>query len=162
MKIYNKTGMLNITKLEYYYNNEKYNITISNLNEIHLTMAFDKNYSNLALISIASVLNSSSIDTFIHFHILGLNFGFEEIKKIIDLRKINFKVEFIFYNAKQVEYDFDRAKNERRKYGNYAKILSPQIVNNTNKILILDSGDIIVQKDLSEIFFYDIKDNYFL
>ena len=50
------------------------------------------------------------------------------------MRKINFRVEFIFYNAKQVEYDFDRAKNERRKYGNYAKILSPEIVNNTNKI----------------------------
>lgn len=162
MKIYNKTGMLNITKLEYYYyNNEKYNINNSNMNEIHLTMAFDKNYSNLALISIASVLNSSSTNTYIHFHILGLNFGFDEIKKIIDLRKINLKVEFIFYNAKQVEYDFDRAKHERRKYGNYAKILSPQIVNNTNKILILDSGDIIVQKDLSEIYFYDIKDNYF-
>ena len=161
MNIYNETGMLNITKLEYFYNKVKYNISISNLNNIHLSMAFDKDYCDLALISIASVLNSSNTDTYIHFHILALNFGFSEIKKIIDLRKINYKVDFIFYNAKQVEYDFNRAKNERRKYGNYAKILSPEIVNNTNKILILDSGDIIVQKDLSEIYFYDLKDNYF-
>lgn len=124
-------------------------------------MAFDKNYSDLALISIASVLNTSSPYTYIHFHILGLNFGFEEIKKIISLRKINNKVEFIFYNAKQAEYDFKRAENERRGFGNYAKILCPQIVNNTNKILILDSGDILSQKDLSEIYFYDIGDNYF-
>lgn len=161
MTIYNETGMLNITKLEYFYENNKKNIDFSNLNEIHLSMAFDKDYSDLALISIASVLNTSNIDTYIHFHILSLNFGYNEIKKIIDLRKINFKVDFIFYNAKQVEFDFDRAKNERRKYGNYAKILSPEIVNNTNKILILDSGDIIAQKDLSEIYFYDLKDNYF-
>ena len=34
-------------------------------------------------------------------------------------------------------------------------------MNNTNKILILDSGDILCQKDLSEIYFYDIKKNYF-
>ena len=159
--IYNSTGMLNITKLEYYYNesnNKNQNIA---LNHIHLGMSLDKNYTNLALISIASVLNSSNIYTYIHFHILGLNFGFFEIKNIIDLRKINKHVEFIFYNAKQAEYDFEKRKNERRGLGNYAKILCPQIINNTNKVLILDSGDILCQKDLSEIFFYDIEDNYF-
>ena len=52
-------------------------------------MSFDKNYTDLSLISIASILNTSSENTFIHFHILSLNFGFNEIKKIIDLRKIN-------------------------------------------------------------------------
>ena len=101
-------------------------------------------------------MNTSSSDTYIHFHISALNFTFSEIKAIIDLRKINNKVDFVFYNAKQVEYDFERAKNERRGFGNYAKILSPQIINNTNKVIILDAGDIIVQKDLSEIYFYDI------
>ena len=59
-------------------------------------MTFDKNYSNLALISIASILNTSNIDTYIHFHILALNFRFTEIKKIIAMRKINNKVDFIF------------------------------------------------------------------
>ena len=155
MIIYNSTGMLNITKLEYYYQSTKSNIDIYNFNEIHLSMAFDKNYSNLALISIASILNTSNIDTYIHFHILALHFGYAEIKKIIDMRKINNKVDFVFYNAKQVEYDFNKAKYDRRKYGNYAKILIPEIVNNTNKILIIDSGDTLAQKDLSEIYFFD-------
>ena len=31
----------------------------------------------------------------------------------------------------------------------------------TKKILVLDSGDILCQKDLSEIYFYNIEDNYF-
>jgi hypothetical protein len=159
--IYNSTGMLNITKLDFFLTNEKI-INNYNINHIHLSMAFDAEYLDLSLITIASVLNTSSPDTFIHFHILGLNFGFNEIKKIINLKKINRKVEFIFYNAKQVEYDFERAKNELRGgYGNIARILSPQIINNTNKVLIIDSGDIICQKDLSEIYFYDINDNYF-
>ena len=159
--IYKKTGMLNITKLESYYFKNKSDLNILNFNQIHISMGFDKDYCDLALISIASVLNSSSSYTYIHFHILGLNFGFKEIKKIIDLRKINKNVEFIFYNAKQVEYDFEMSKKERRGSGNFARLLSPQIINNTNKVLFLDSGDIIAQKDLSEVYFYDLKDNYF-
>ena len=59
------------------------------------------------------------------------------MQKIIQLKKINKNVDFTFYNAKQAEYDFGkRGKKEMRGIGNYAKILSPQIVNNTNKILI--------------------------
>ena len=159
--IYESTGMLNITKFEFYYYYNNSDINILNYNHIHLSMGFDRNYTDLALISIASILNSSSPDTYIHFHILGLEFGIEEIKNIIYLRKINNKVDFVFYNAKQVEYDFEMSKNERRGSGNFARFLSPQIINNTNKVLFLDSGDIIAQKDLSEIYFYDIKDNYF-
>jgi len=161
MIIYNSTGMLNITKLEFYYFKKKSKLDIFNLNNIHISMAFDKDYSDLALVSIVSILNTSNSDTFIHFHILGLNFGFEEIEKIIKLRKINNQIEFIFYNCKQVEYDFDIAQKERRGPANFARLLSPEIINNTNKVLFLDSGDIIVQKDLSEVYFYDIKDNYF-
>ena len=90
--------MINITKLEFYYFQKNININILMFNHIHLSMGFDKDYSDLALVAIASILNTSSPDTYIHFHILGLNFGFNEIKKIIDLRKINNQVEFIFYN----------------------------------------------------------------
>ena len=160
--IYNSTGMLNITKLEYYYFHKIENeFNILELNHIHISMSFDKDYSDLSLISIASVLNTSDSNTYIHYHILGINFTYEEIKKINNLRSINRKVEFIFYNAKQAEYDFGIRKNERRGLGNLGKLLSPQIINNTNKVLILDSGDVICQKDLSEIYFFDIGNNYF-
>ena len=158
--IYNFAGMLNITKLDYYYNN--ISIDVSNYNHIHLSMGFDKNYLYLSLISIASVLNTSSIDTYIHFHILCLNFKFKDMKKIIQLKRINKNVEFIFYNAKQAEYDFEeRGKKEWRGVGDYTRILAPEIVNNTNKILIMDSGDVIAQKDISEVYFFDLEDNYF-
>ena len=153
--------MLNITKLENYILRNQSNINISQLNHIHISMSFNKNYTDLSLISIASILNTSNYNTYIHFHILGLNFSLSEIKKIIDLRKINDKVEFIFYNAKQAEYDFDIGLKDWRGIGNYGKILIPQIINDTKKILILDSGDILCQKDLSELYFYDIEDNYF-
>ena len=158
--IYNLTGLLNITKLDYFYHNIDANT--SKLNHIHISMGFDNEYIELSLITIASLLNTSNSITYIHFHILCLNFKFEDMQKIIQLKKINKNVDFTFYNAKQAEYDFGkRGKKEMRGIGNYAKILSPQIVNNTNKILIMDSGDIIVQKDISEIYYYELENNYF-
>ena len=152
--------MLNITKLDYYYNN--IDINIKNLNHIHLSMGFDNNFIELSSISIVSILNTSKPYTYIHFHIIAINFVFKDMKKIIDLKKINKNVEFIFYNSIQAEYDFgERGKKEWRGVGDYTRILAPQIVNNTNKILILDSGDIIAQKDLSEVFYFYMEYNYF-
>lgn len=157
--IYNKTGMLNITKLELYIEIKNININNSLMNNIHISMSFDKQYTDLSLISIASILNTSNDNTYIHFHILGLNFGFEEIKKIIELRRINNRVNFIFYNAKQAEYDFKIGLKDHRGIGNYAKLLIPEIINNTNKTIIIDSGDTLCQKDLSELYFYNIGEN---
>lgn len=67
--IYISSGMLNITKLDYYYYDIIY-LKNSNLNHIHLAMSFDKNYILLSSISIASILNTSNIYTYIHFHLI--------------------------------------------------------------------------------------------
>ena len=124
----------------------------------------DKNYSDLSILSLItkkSILITSSIHAFINFHILWLNFEFLEIENIINLRTINKNFEFIFYNAKQLEYDFGNANKDYRGVDNFARLLSAQIINNTNKVLFLDSGEIIAHKDLSKKYLYDIKDNYF-
>ena len=158
--IYVSNGILNITKLDYYYNS--IDINTFDLNHIHISMAFDNNYLDLSTISMASILNTSNNDTYIHFHILCLNFEYKDIQKIIQLKRINKNIDFTFYNAQQAEYDFgEMAKRDYRGIGNYAKILAPEIVNNTKKILVIDSGDTIAQKDVSEIFYYDLGDNYF-
>ena len=159
--IYESTGMLNITLLDFYYNN--IDVDKTKFNHIHLSMGFDANYVLLSSISIASLLNNSSPDTFIHLHIVLNNCTYEDVKPIVALKRINNNIEFIFYNGKQAEYDFgERAKNEWRGVGDYARLLIPEIVNNTNRIVILDSGDLLVNKDLSELYFFDIEDNYFV
>lgn len=161
-KIYQSTGLLNLTKLYIYYYNK--DIDTSKFNHIHLAMSFDINYVFLTAISMASILNTSSPDTYIHFHlVLVNNIQYKDLKPIIDLNKINKNVEFVFYNGKQSEYDFgERGKKERRGVGDYARVLIPEIVNNTNKVIIIDSADVIAKKDLSELFFFDIGDNYFV
>ena len=153
---------MNLTKLNIYYNNK--NIDTSKFNHIHLAMGFDKNYIVLLVISMASILKTASPDTYIHFHLALLNdIKYEDLKLIIDLNKINENVEFIFYNSKQVEYDFEEKKAKGgRGLGDYTRVLLPEIVNNTNRIIIMDSADIIVQKDLSELYFFDIGNNYFV
>ena len=159
--IYESTGMLNISKLNIAYYNKDDKIT-SNLNHIHLSMGHDANYILLSLVSIASILNTTNENTFIHFHIVLVDCTFKDMKQIVDLEKINKNVEFIFYNGKQAEYDFSEYGNkEQRGVGDYTKFLIPEIVNNTNKIIILDSADIIAKKDLSEIYFFELGDNYF-
>lgn len=125
-------------------------------------MGHDSNYIDLSLVTIASILNTTNNFTFIHFHFVLLDCNFEDMKAIIELKKIYNNIEFIFYNGKQAEYDFYLyGKKELRGVGDYTKFLIPEIVNNTNKIIILDSADIIAQKDLSEIYFYELEDNYF-
>ena len=157
--IFESTGMLNITLLDLYYGN---NIEDrSKFNHIHVSIGTDENFALLSLITIASLLNNSSPDTFIHVHAILLNCAFEDIKKMYKLKSINKNVEFIFYNSKQAEYDFSRGKKERRGIGDYTRVLAPEIVNNTNRILILDTGALIVEKDLSELYFFDLGDNYF-
>ena len=161
-KILLSAGILNLTKLYIYYNNK--DIDTSKFNHIHLGIVFDKNYIFLTAISMASILNTSSPYTYIHFHLfLVNNIQYAYLKLIISLNKINKNVEFVFYNGKQVEYDFgERGKKEMRGVGDYARILIPEIVNNTNKIIIIDSADIIAKKDLSELYYFDIGDNYFV
>ena len=160
--IYELTGLLNLTKLNIYYYNKK--IDTSNFNHIHLAMGFDKKYIFLTAITMASILNTSSPDTYIHFHLALIdNIKFVDLKPIIDLNKINGNVEFVFYNSKQVEYDFKEKRTKGwRGLGDYTRLLLPEIVNNTNRIIIMDCADIIVQKDLSELYFFDIGNNYFV
>ena len=158
--ILESTGMLNMTLLNIYYYNKE--IKRDKLNHIHVCMGMNGKYVLLSLIAISSLFNNSSPDTFIHFHALLIEFSYEDIKPIYSLQYINKNVEFIFYNAKQTEYDFSRGKREGRGVGDYTRVLAPEIVNNTNRIIILDSGDIIVNKDLSELYFFDMEDNYFV
>jgi hypothetical protein len=53
-KIYKLTGILNITKLDYFYN--KIEINTKDLNHIHLTIGLDNKYIPLTLVALASIL----------------------------------------------------------------------------------------------------------
>ena len=56
-KIFESTGMLNFTMLDYYYNNIK--LDTSELNHIHIGIGLDNNYIPLTLITLISLLETS-------------------------------------------------------------------------------------------------------
>ena len=130
-------------------------------NHIHIAMGFNESYAMLSTVSIASILYTAKNDTFLHFHIITLNFTLDTMEKINSLKyKINKRAEFIFYDGKKVETDFKRGNIEFRGVANYCRFLIPELIFDTNKVIMLDSGDILVQKDLLELYNYNINDAY--
>lgn len=65
--------MLNVTKFEYYYFKNETGIDILKFNHIHISMGLDDKYCDLALVSIAIILNTSSSDTY-SFSYFGIKF----------------------------------------------------------------------------------------
>ena len=51
--------------------------------------------------------------------------------------------------------------NTRYGVGEYAKLLAPDLTN-TDRIIVIDSGDIIVKKDLVEFYNMDLLDKLLL
>ena len=78
--------------------------------------------------------------------------------KIYSLRKrIREDAEFNFYNASRVEKDLNGLNIKGP--GAVAKLLLPQLLpDGIKKLLVFDTGDLLVLKDLSEQYNWEIKD----
>ena len=91
-----------------------------------------------------------------HFAIV-LNFTINDMLKIYTLwKRLRDDVEFIFYNAKRVETELDGLNTKGP--GAVAKLLLPQLLpDDIDRLLIFDTGDLLVIKDLSPAYNWDMK-----
>lgn len=82
------------------------------------------------------------------------------MKKLNSLKnKINNNTEFIFYDGEQIIKDFgEQIKNEERRAGEYARLIIPNFLNETDRVIITDNADIIIKKDLLELYNYPLDD----
>jgi lipopolysaccharide biosynthesis glycosyltransferase len=116
----------------------------------------------LASVTIISILKTANDNSFIHIHIIASKgFEYETMKKLNSLKgKINNNVEFIFYDSSKAEEDFgSHIKNESYGVGEYAKLLGPVLVDEKiDRIIALDAGDLLIQKDLLELYNYPLDD----
>ena len=116
----------------------------------------------MAMFSMASVIDSQSLETKIRLHFAVVDgFSAESMIKIYTLRrKIRDDVEFNFYNAKKVEIDL---KNTNKKgNGINAKYILPELLqDDVNRIIILDTGDTLVIEDLSEMYNWNMENKIF-
>ena len=116
----------------------------------------------MASVTITSILKTANKNSFIHIHIItSKGFEYETMKKLNSLKeKISKNVEFIFYDGSKAEEDFgSRIKNETYGVGEYAKLLGPVLVDKKiDRIIALDAGDLLVEKDLLELYNYPLDD----
>ena len=158
-KIYSSTGTLSFNKLDEIYYGIKLNI--SKFNHIHLAMSFDDVYHLLSTVTIASLLKNAKPTSYIHIHIITVNnFDFRAMKTLNSLKnKINNNTEFIFHNGDKVLKDFgNHIKDEEKGIGEYARLLAPYFANETDRIIVLDSADLFIKKDLLQLYNYKLED----
>jgi len=160
---YEKNGFVNINQVESTIPNGRKWIKGQNKSkEINVGAAFDTKYILMAMLTIASVIDSQNLETKLRLHFAIVDdFSVKSMIKIYTLRrKIRDDVEFNFYNAKKVETDL---KNTNKK-GNAinAKLILPELLqDDVNRIIILDSGDTLVLKDLSEMYNWNMEDKIY-
>ena len=159
IQIFKETSVLSFNELDdiMFGNKTDY----SNFNNIHIAMSFDNNYYLLSSTTIASLLKNSDKTTYIHLHIITVeNFLYSTMKKLNSLKyKINNNCEFIFHNGSKAEIDFGyQIKSEPYGVGEYARLLTPELINETDRILVTDSGDLFIEKDLWELYNYPLND----
>ena len=131
----------------------------TDVNKIPIAMATDNNYIYPTIVAMTSILENKKESTYLDFHIMISGQVSKEnrdrLKKLSSLYK-GCSVELI--NLK------DKFSNAYAGVGNfqgaaYYRLLLPSILNGYDKILYLDV-DIVVRKDLWEMYSIDLKDEY--
>ena len=109
------------------------------------------------MLTIASIIDSQKPKTKLRLHFAVVNnFSTKNMLKIYQLRdKIRNDVEFNFYNAKRVETELKGMHPKGNAIFN--RLLPELIPNDIEKLIIFDTGDLMVLRDLSEMYNWDLK-----
>ena len=158
-EIYQNTGVVNINEIESKINKGRpWDKNNFRQNAINLGFHIDNKYILRCMFTITSIMDSQSPNTKVRFHFaLIYDFDAEQMLKIYSLRKrVREDVEFNFYNARRVEKDLKGLSVKGP--GLASKLLLPQLVpDDVERLFILDTGDLMVIKDLTEVYNWDLK-----
>jgi hypothetical protein len=156
---FNKININNIYNKYHYTRNNK-NKKIKNI--IHIEFTLDPNYILETMLTVSSIMSTQKKTTKIVFHFGVIkNFSVENMLKMYSLKnKINNLTEFNFYYLKGAMEKMKRFHPKGEACP--GKFELPQLLpDNIEKILLFDGGDLIIFKDLTELYNYDMK-NYWV
>ena len=163
-EIYSKNKIVNINQIEASIKGGRKWVKNENKsNEINLGFQLDPGYILRTMMTLASIIDSQSYKTKIRLHFaVVLNFTAENMTKIYSLReKIRDDVEFNFYNAEKVEKDFKGV--HPKGPGAIAKIILPHLLpDDIDRIILFDTGDLLVLRDLREMYNWDMRNYLYL
>jgi len=125
-------------------------------NVINIGFQLDPNYTLRVMMTLASIIDSQKPETKLRFHFAVVNsFDVEHMLKIYSLRdRLRDDVEFNFYNAKKSEIELKNLNSKGA--GAVAKLLLPNLLpNDIERLIVFDTGDLLVIRDLSIM--YNLK-----
>ena len=161
-KVFNEKGYVNINEIESKLpSGRSWNKNTSN--EINVGSSLDSGFILRTMITTASVMDSQKPDTKLRLHFaIVKNFNVKNMLKIYSLRtKIREDVEFNFYNAKRVEKELKGLSPKGP--GICARLLLPQlVVDDVRRLIIIDNGDALVLRDLSEMYNWKMGNNIYM
>ena len=131
--------------------------------EINVGEGFDEKYTLQSIMTIASIMDSQKSKTYLRLHLALVNyFSIKSMLKIYDLRKRKRSdVEFNFYNSKKAEIDFEGINQKGSSL--FARFLLPELVSNyVKRLLIFDMGDVLILRNLLEIYNWNMKGNLYM
>lgn len=114
------------------------------------------------MFTIASIMDSQKNETKLRLHFAVVDgFSEENMLKVYKLReRIREDVEFNFYNANRSEIDFQGVHTKGNSV--CARLLLPELVpDDVDRLIILDTGDAMVLRDLSGMYNWDMKDKLY-
>jgi hypothetical protein len=163
-KTYTLNGVVNINEIESYIKGgRKWHKNFDKSNEINIGFQLDSSYILRTMMTLASIIDSQKPSTKLRLHFaVVLGFDANNMLKIYSLReKLREDVEFNFYNAQKVENDFKGM--HPKGPGAVAKILLPHILpDDIDRLLVFDTGDVLVLRDLSEMYNWNISDYMYM
>ena len=141
----------------------RWNLLKNDPNEINVGISLDRNFILKAMITTASVIDSQKSTTKLRLHFTVVKtFKPRDMIKIYSLRsRIREDVEFNFYNARKVQIQINSITHKGP--GLAAKLLLPQLVeDDVERLIIIDTGDLLVIRDLSEMYKWDMGNNMYM
>ena len=161
---YTNNGVVNINEIEAKIEGgRKWYKNFDKSTEINIGFQLDPSYVLRTMMTLASIIDTQKPRTKLRLHFaVVLGFNAENMLKIYSLReKLREDVEYNFYNAKIVENDFKGM--HPKGPGAVAKILLPHLLpDDIEKLLVFDTGDVLVLRDLSEMYNWNISDYLYM
>ena len=130
---------------------------------VHIAFTLDPGYVFETMLTMTSMIASQKDTTKLVFH-LGVinNFKAENMLRMYELKEIlNNKTEFNFYNLSGA---MEKMQNFHKKGAACpGKFELPELLpDDVNRVLLFDGGDVLVLRDLTELYNYNLGDKWVL
>ena len=157
-------GIINLNKFyEENINLKNYSNPDSGQTDVHVSVGFSDGCIDEIIKHLSSLLEHKSPSTFLHVHLMNAdNLTLVTFSKIMNMvHKINNNTEIIMYNANHVRDDFKiREDKGPLFYIDYARLNAFKEIKDVKKIIMLKLDNIMVEKDLEDLYNIDMNDIY--